>query len=691
MNRVYILYFFLLVGGLAILGKIGYLQLVEGEKLRETARQVTMDYRNVEAVRGSIHDVNGRLLATSVPIFDIRMDVASEHISDELFHEKLDSLARGLATLFKDRHYRSYRSSLMSGRQSGNRYLLIKRNVTYNELKVLRELPILRRGKYKGGLIVISKNRREKPFRKLAARTIGYSRKGYLVGLEGAYNNVLEGESGKQLMQRIASNVWVPVDQGNLVEPKNGHDILTTIDVNIQDVAESALEEHLKLHGADHGCAVLMEVSTGEIKAIANLKHDTATGEYTERYNYAIGESTEPGSTFKIASLMVGLEDGKFDVDDSVDTEGGVTNFFGQRMEDSHEGGFGVISVARSLEVSSNVAISKLIYKAYGSKPQKFVEGIQRMGLHKTLGIEIQGEGKPLIKTTKHPTWSKVTLPWMSIGYEVEMTPLQVLTLYNAIANDGRMMKPMFVKEIRSAGVTLEEFSPVVINNSIASEKTIEKARRMLEGVVEEGTAKNLFNTIYKIAGKTGTAQIANRSAGYEYTGHKASFVGYFPADNPRYSCIVVVNKPARGSYYGSAVAAPVFKEIADKVYATQLDMHEGQIDSVVTVNADMIAGYQKDFEGLADILGLPVSMVDPAAEFVSPGSSGNRFHMKPLRVKSGYVPDVRGMGARDAVFLLKREGMDVQVFGRGKVVTQSVRPGTRAVKGRKIMIELKV
>ncbi len=689
--RVYILYVFLLMGGLAILGKIVYLQVVKGEELEQKAREITMAYRNVEAVRGSIHDENGRLLATSVPIFDIRMDVASGHISDELFSDKLDSLAHGLANIFKDRHYRTYRAELMAARSSGNRYLLIKRNVTYNDLKKLRELPILRRGKYKGGLIVIEKNRRERPFRKLAARTIGYSRTGYQVGLEGAYNNVLEGDSGKQLMQRVARNFWMPVDQGNLVEPKNGHDIVTTLDVNIQDVAESSLEEHLRFHQADHGCAVLMEVATGEIKAIANLKRDTATGEYREAYNYAIGENTEPGSTFKIASLMVGLEQGKFDIDDSVDTEKGVTDFFGQKMEDSHEGGYGVISVGRSLEVSSNVAISKLIYKAYGSNPQEFIKGLKEMGITEPLGIEIKGEGKPLIKTPQNSSWSKVTLPWMSIGYEVEMTPLQVLTLYNAIANNGKMMKPMFVKEIRNAGIRLEEIKPQVIKQSVASRETIDKARRMLEGVVEEGTAKNLFNTVYKIAGKTGTAQIASGSAGYEYTGHKASFVGYFPADNPRYSCIVVVNKPARGLYYGGSVAAPVFKEIADKVYATQLDMHEDYRDSLPALNADMISGYQGDFASIAELLGVKLSSVDPVSEFVDTRQNDDSFNLMPRKLRSGYVPDVRGMGARDAVYLLRREGLQVQLFGRGRVVKQSVRPGTRAVNGRKIMIELHV
>ncbi|MFO8053551.1 MAG: penicillin-binding protein [Bacteroidales bacterium] len=689
--RVYILYFFLLIAGLAIIGKVLYLQVAKGEELSEKARKTTMAYQSVEAVRGSIHDENGMLLATSVPVFDVRMDVASPLIGDELFYKKVDSLARGLANLFKDRHYRSYRADLVSNRRGGNRYMLLKRNISYSDLKVVRELPVLRRGKYRGGLIEVSKSRRVKPFRKLASRTIGYSREGYRVGLEGAYDHVLEGDSGKQLMRRIANGVWIPVDQGNIVEPKNGYDIVTTLDVNIQDVAESALEKNLRFHDASHGCAVLMEVTTGEVKAIANLKKDTATGEYIEAYNYAIGESREPGSTFKIASLMVGLEDNKFDIDDSVDTYEGETEFFGQKMVDAHENGYGRISVKQALEVSSNVGVSKLIYQAYGSRPEKFVEGLKNMRLDKPLGLEIRGEKPPLIKSPGHATWSKVTLPWMSIGYEVQMTPLQILTFYNAIANGGRMMKPMFVKEFRSAGTVVENLSPEVLNPSIASKETIEKARQMLNGVVEEGTAKNLFNTVYNISGKTGTAQIALGSGGYAESGHSASFVGYFPVDKPKYSCIVIVNKPAKGLYYGSAVAAPVFKEIADKVYATRLSIHEDRVDSSDSFNVDILPGYKGDFNILKELSGLPITHNESPSEFVKYNTEKDGFTSIPIHIRSGFVPDVRGMGLRDAVYLLSREGLKVQVFGRGKVARQSVKPGTRAVEGRKIMIELKL
>ena len=689
--RVYVLYFILLMAGLAVIGKLVYLQVVEGDELREKARQSTMAYHSVEAARGSVYDGNGMLLATSVPLFDIRMDVASPLIDDELFHGKVDSLAHALANLFKDRHHRNYRSDLISNRNAGNRYMLIKRNATYTELKVVRNMPILRRGKYRGGLIEVPRSRRVKPFRQLASRTIGYARPGYKVGLEGAYDQVLRGDSGKHLMRRVASNVWIPVDQGLLVEPKNGYDIITTLDVNIQDVAQSALEENLRRHQAAHGCAVLMEVATGEIKAIANLKRDTATGQYHEAYNYAVGASTEPGSTFKTASLMVALEHGKFNVNDSVDTRDGRMKFYGQEMVDAQERGHGRITIARGLEISSNVAISKMIHEAYVTQPEKFSQGLQKLGLHKPLGLEIAGEGKPLIKSPGHPTWSRVTLPWMSIGYEVRMTPLQILAFYNGIANNGRMMKPMFVKEIRSAGQTVERIEPQVLNPALASRENIKKVQEILVNVVEEGTAKNLFNTVYTIAGKTGTAQIAMGSEGYVESGHVASFVGYFPADNPRYSCIVVINKPARGSYYGSAVAAPVFKEIADKVYATQLDIHEEKVDTARSVNIDLIAGYQQDIQGMASFLSYSVNGATAAARFVSPVAEPSGIRVAPRHFRSGVVPDVRGMGARDAVYLMRRQGLRVQVKGRGVVTRQSVRPGTPVVREREIILELNV
>src|SRR5690606_6928859 len=417
-------------------------------------------------------------------------------------------------------------------------------------------------------------------FNILAARTIGYDREGIQpVGIEGAYSKELRGINGKRLEQKIAGGVWMPISDENEIEPVDGSDVYSTIDVNIQDVAESALMKQLKKHHAGYGCVAVMEVATGEIKAIANLQR-VKDSTYYESYNFAVGAATEPGSTFKLPALMAAFEDGYLDLDDMVDTEDGTTKFYDAVMRDSHKGGYGKISIKESFVKSSNVAISKEINRVYSKDPQKFIDRLNKMYVNKKLGIELAGEGTPYIKNTDDKSWSGITLPWMSIGYEVELTPLNILTFYNTVANNGKMVKPKFVREIRHRGQLVRKIETEVLNPSVCSEKTIKMAKEMLEGVVEEGTAKNLKNEVYKIAGKTGTAQIANKKLGYKYkndlkVSHQASFVGYFPADNPKYTCIVVVNAPSKGVYYGNLVAGPIFKEVADKVYATSIEIHK--------------------------------------------------------------------------------------------------------------------
>ncbi|MCK4639399.1 MAG: penicillin-binding protein 2, partial [Bacteroidales bacterium] len=425
---------------------------------------------------------------------------------------------------------------------------------------------------------MIPKTIRKMPFKELAKRTIGYENKkeNLFVGLEGAYSEYLEGKKGKQLRQRICNGDWKPIQDENEIEPQNGKDIITTIDINIQDVAENALLEHLKEHKAFQGCAILMEVETGYIKAIANLQYDSSDNKYKESYNYAFAENVEPGSTFKLASMIAVIEDRKVNLSDTIDTGDGWIVYYNRTMRDAYKIRDGKITCREAFEKSSNVGVSMIIWDAYKKNPEKFVEHLYDMSLNKPLGIEFQGEGHPFIKHPKDKKiWYGTTLPWMSVGYEISLTPLQILTFYNAVANGGKMVKPMFVKEIRQTGKTIKTFKPVVINKSICSKRTIDTVQSLLEGVVERGTAKSLNNSIYKIAGKTGTAQIANKNKGYNKGFYNASFVGYFPADDPKYSCIVVVNKPSGGKYYGSSVAAPVFKEIADKVYATQLDIHQ--------------------------------------------------------------------------------------------------------------------
>jgi cell division protein FtsI (penicillin-binding protein 3) len=680
---------------LIILGQVVNVQIVQGEKWRAKEEALTRNYREIDAVRGNIYASDESLLATSIPKYEVRFDANTDALSDAYFNENVDSLAIKLAELFPENSRMDYLTDLKMARAKGKRYHLIKRNVKFTELKILKEFPIFRKGKYKGGFIHVQQNKRVRPFKILAARTIGYEREGSKpVGLEGAFSKELSGVKGERWMQKISGGVWMPISENGGKEPEDGSDIYTTIDVNIQDVAENALLNQLEKHQADHGCVALMEVATGDVKAIANLKKNE-NGTYYESYNYAVGESTEPGSTFKLASLMAAFEDGYLDLDDMVDTEDGTTKFYDQTMRDSHKGGYGKISIKESFVKSSNVAISKAINRVYASNPQGFVDRLYKMNLNKKLGIEIAGEGSPLIKSTSDESWSGVSIPWMSIGYETQMTPLQILTFYNAVANDGRMVKPRFVTEIRQSGKLVKEFGVEVINNSICSKNTIKMAKEMLEGVVEDGTAKNLKNSRYKIAGKTGTAQIANDKYGYKYdskVSHQGSFVGYFPADNPKYTCIVVVNAPSNNVYYGNLVAGPIFKEVADKVYASSIQIHD-QLSKKEHLAVSRIPyakdGSYDDLSKVYSVLDIKTSQEGVSPEWAKVSTGENEVKVYKKRIPEIYVPDVIGMSIKDALYILENKGLSVQFSGNGVVKKQSISPGEKMIKGKNIILEL--
>ena len=564
--------------------------------------------------------------------------------------------------------------------------------ITYEELQELRTFPIFDRGKYKGGLIILPKTKRQKPFGSLALRTIGYENatENLFVGLEGAYNDVLAGKNGKQLRRRINNGDWVPVFDENEVEPVNGRDIITTIDVNLQDVAESSLYDHLVEHHAEWGCAVLMEVETGHIKAIANLTRIDKTDTYRETYNYAVGWSIEPGSTFKLPSMIALFEDGLENLDDTVNIGLGFVVYSGITIRDVHGIRDGRVSIREIFEKSSNVGVSTLVHDKYSSQPRKFTDHLYSMSLDQPLGLEIPGEGTPYIKNPKDKTWSNVSLPFMSIGYELRMTPLQILTFYNAVANDGRMVKPMFVKEIRDAGRVKERFETVTLNKSICSDESLEKAQEILEGVVLRGTATSFKDSPYRVAGKTGTAQIAS-STGYDKRNYNASFVGYFPADNPKYSCIVVVSKPSTGKYYASSVAVPVFKEIADKVYATNLEIQRPDTLPPSRVYPLYATGYQAELKQLYETFEVPLDSMSTNAEWAIALKGNNSVLLDTRIFRDGQVPNVKGMGARDAVYVLENLGLKVEVQGRGFVREQSLLPGTRITKGNRITLRLSV
>ncbi|MEI8047200.1 MAG: penicillin-binding protein [Bacteroidota bacterium] len=689
LTRVYLVYGFMFVIGLAIIAKILYIQLVEGDMWKAKAEKLSLKYFTIEPNRGNIYDVNGEMLATSVPQFEVRMDAASPLIQDSTFNQDVDSLAIYLSGYFKDKTRQEYKSLLVNGRNSKNRYLLIKRKANFDQLKTLRTFPIFRLGKNSGGLITTVQNQRLYPFDKLGYRTLGWFKEGNSnnVGIESAFNSEMQGSAGKRLYQRIPDGNWRPMNRSNEIEPVNGADILTTIDINIQDVAEEALLRQLEFNQADHGCAILMEVKTGEVRAIANLGR-TKDGTYAELYNYAIGESTEPGSTFKLFSLLAAFEDGKVGLNDLVDVTGGVTQFGKRTMKDSHMGG-GVMTVQQAFEKSSNVGISKVIYKAYASNQQAFVDRLHSFSVNKRLGLEIKGEGRPQILGTKDGLWSNSSLPWMSIGYEVALTPLQILTFYSAVANNGVMIKPHFVKEIRKAGLPVTSFETQVINPKIASKEAIAMAKIMLEAVVDHGTGSALKNPIYTVAGKTGTAQVAQNRGGYNKTNYKGSFVGYFPAENPKYACIVVINNPTQGGYYGAAIALPVFREIADRVYATDPEVGRNWVDTThSTRNNPLYAGNTSDIKYLSKWLGYPMYMPN-AGEWITlvSDSTGSRF--ASVAYDKETIPSVIGMGASDAVFRLEKLGVKVQVAGVGLVKKQSLPAGSKILPGTPILLSM--
>lgn len=696
--RTYTAFAFMCVFAAAIIAYLFKIQFKEREHWIELSENLSTTIQTVEPSRGSIFAIDGSLLATSLPIYDLRLDgKAPGFTKGDIFENNVDSLALMLSQLFEDRSKAEYKRILTSVKKRKDRYYLLKRKVSYPDMKAVKEFPIFRLGKYKGGLTIEEKNKREKPFEYLAERTIGYNVSGVQpVGLEGAFNKDLSGKEGKRVMQRIAGGTWIPVNDEEQIEARNGNDIHTTIDVNLQDVATHALMRTLVNNDAEWGTAVLMEVSTGEIRAIANLTR-VSEGKYTEKYNYAVGESLEPGSTFKLASSLALLEDKKVKMTDMFDTENGEKRYFANAvMYDSEKGGHGVVTFQHAFEISSNVAISKAVYQHYKNNPVQYYNHLDRLHFTNPLGLQIMGEGKPRIKHPKDKDWYGTTLPWSSIGYEVKVTPLQVLTLYNAVANNGKMVKPLFVKRITNTGKVIKEFKPEVIEERIASPETIKNLRIMMEGVVERGTGSKLKNPNYSVGGKTGTALVADGRRGYAQTIYRSSFCGYFPANNPQYTCIVMVNAPSKGVYYGGAVAGPVFKEIADKVYANSHNLH-GDIKLVLNQTnpaPTVIKGaHKQQLQTALTALGKETKRADSVeengSEWAQAVMSDKDAKLLPRTISKNYMPDVTGMGLKDAVYLLENNGLKVEVIGFGKVKEQSIPVGTTLIKGSKVTIKL--
>lgn len=676
-----------------IVVKALHVQIWEGEKWRSKSRDVSVKDFVVAPNRGDICAADGRILASSIPYYSLRFDCKA--VPDDIFKKKIDSLALKLSRFFKDAPAVEYRSKLWKGKYGAkpNQYLLInRRKVSYNELKELKTFPIFREKGSRSGLIPERENVRLQPHGNLAVRTIGYLNEGNdgtfegRVGLEEAYENELKGELGRSIRQMMSGR-WVSV---TVEDPVDGNDVITTIDVDFQDIVQNALDRQMELYDADAGTAILMEVKTGDIKAIANLTK-TSKG-YREMLNNAIGDAAEPGSVFKAAVMMAVLEDGYVHPEDTIDLGDGCYTYYGKTLRESNGKPVGKITVKQIFERSSN-GISRLVYENYKNQPEKFINRLYAMQLNKKVGIELLGEGEPYIKYPTDKDWSGISLPWMSIGYEVKLTPLQVLAFYNAIANDGKRMKPRLVKEIRNRGDVIKRFGTEVMDRHICSDKTLAALRDMMEGVVENGTAKNLSRAPYKIAGKTGTARVADRSKGYGVRKYRASFVGYFPADNPLYSCIVVVENPSlTKGYYGNVVSGNVFREIADKVYAkASLEFEESEEVPEEFVLPISKNGLRSDFLSIYDEFGFHVND-KPAeeAKWVMTTRDDEGFVLKPRSVSETLVPNVKGMGLRDALYLLENSGLKVGVSGSGTVSKQSLQPGSRVQRGSYVSIELK-
>jgi cell division protein FtsI (penicillin-binding protein 3) len=692
-------------GMLVFAGMVVYalftVQFVEGQKWRNMADSLSTRVFSIEAVRGNIFDCNGNLLATSLPIYDIRLDAkAPAFMDEEMFQNNIDSLALGLSQLFGDKSALAYKQTLVRIKKEGNRYFLFKRKISYHQMRALFQLPIFRLGKYKGGILVQERTRREKPFGMLAERTIGFKQEegAIKVGLEGFFDSHLSGKSGKRVMQRIAGGTYIPIDDELMIDAQQGRDIVTTLDVNLQDVSEHALLNTLIENDADYGTAILMEVATGEIKALANLTR-VSEGVYQEKYNYAVGESVEPGSTFKLVSTMALLEDGYMKPIDKVDAEGGQIRFCNLTMKDSHLG-TGVITLQEAFEHSSNVAFAKLMQRNYAKNPSQIFGHYKDLGLTEKLNLQLSGVGAPVVKGPANKSWSCTSLPYMAIGYELQITPLQLLSVYNAIANNGVMVKPLLVKRIEQSGKVIKSYNTVVSNPAVCKPEVAKQLRNMMEGVVLHGTASTLKSNFYSYAGKTGTAVVANNKRGYQAGGgksYRASFAGYFPAENPKYSCFVMISRPRKENYYAAKVALPVFKEIADKVYASALNLHRELRFSQPHNSSDLpliALADKRDVKTLLDQVKLSShyhndSIHQDETDWVRGEIQDNSIAMEPTIVVAGKMPNLIGMGAKDALYLLERKGIKVELKGLGKVKKQSLNPGAPLKKNQLILLQL--
>ncbi|MDP1842625.1 MAG: penicillin-binding protein [Sediminibacterium sp.] len=693
--RVYLSYILVVIACVAIFGKAVYIQQVEGTKWRSMSDSLHQRIDEIEAERGTIYSEDGQMLSTSIPQFDIYIDfrVASLHEKNgKLFRENVDSLSFYLAKLFKDQTAAEYKTILVQGYKAEDGYFLLKKKISFREYDELRRFPLFKLGRYKSGLIANEKTIRLNPYQMLAFRTIGLARDSNKVGLEKTYDSLLKGRNGKQTVRSIAGGVGVPVDDTYLIEPETGKDIVSTIDVFIQDVTETALMKMMVQNDADNGCAIVMETKTGKIKAIANLGKK-ATGVYWEDLNYAISPS-EPGSTFKLATMMALLEDKKVSLNQLITLENGAWRIAGQTVYDSEVHKENEVTVKHAFELSSNVAMAKMAVTHYAGNPNQFLKHLKKMRMDTVTGIDLVGERTPVIYKPGGRFWGPTTLPWMAFGYNLSVSPLQTALLYNAVANNGVILKPYLVSSVKEEGIVLKEFQPTVLDPKICSDATLALLRSCLEGVCTEGTAKSLFaNSPYKVGGKTGTALVADGNKGYASKIYQSSFAGYFPAENPQYTCVVVIkNKPFAPVFYGASVAGPVFKEIADRLYSTYLRGTKTTLAS--NKKSDSIpfqyTGYKQDITYLSQQLKLNYKDSTGRADLWSSIQNNNAaLVLQKKQINDKSMPLLKGMGLKDAIYLCEEMGLMVNIKGRGRVAEQSIVPGQMIARGQQIFLSL--
>lgn len=689
----------LLFFSIAIIAKAAHIQIIKGNKWRSLAKSLTIEYKPIKATRGNIYSRDNSLLATSLPFYKVALDPC---VADEkVFQDEIKNLAEKLSNHFKDKSALSYENEIQKARKLKRRYITLnRRRINYNEKKEMIKWPLFNKGKYKGGVIFEKEEKRYKPLRSLASRSIGHiNMNGKGSGLEYTYNDLLTGKDGEALFQKTAGG-WKIMQTSSELKPINGYDIETTIDIHTQDIVENSLKQSLIENDADYGCAIVMEVQTGEIKAIVNLSRINE-GIYKETYNYAIGHQRDPGSTFKIVSAIALFEETDLKLDDTIDTGDGKHKFFDKIMRDYKVGGFGMMTVQEVIEFSSMIGVAKLVENAFGHNPHKYIKYLDKLGFTSTLGFHIMGEAQPIIKTPKQKSWSGVTLPWMSTGYEVEVTPLQILTFYNAIANNGKMIKPIILRRMKSANKTIKSYQTSTINRKICSDETLRKIKLLLEGVVERGSARRIRKGIYKIAGKSGTAKRVQKGR-YTKT-YYVSFAGYFPAQNPKYSCIVAVSNPKRNLQYGGSLAAPIVRQIADKMAIidekAQIKVTKKALEPTITDDQNIKislprirGGFKEDLIYLCNKLNINYKKDLPNENWIrTKVNDGNNLSwISNLKVSKNQVPSVIGLTIKDAIYLLEKNGLNIKIQGNGnRVSEQSLLPGTK-IKDNNITISLK-